>query len=65
MVLIVAALCAAEKPKTYTTKYDNVDIDSILSNSRILSNYIKCLLDEGPCTPDGRELRSKCMQFVV
>lgn len=43
----------------YTTKYDNVDVDKILSNDRVLTNYIKCLMEEGPCTPDGRELKSK------
>jgi hypothetical protein len=61
-VLLFAVLSAADKPKTYTTKYDNVDVDSILSNNRILTNYIKCMLDEGPCTPEGRELKSEYFQ---
>jgi hypothetical protein len=61
-VLLLAVLAAADKQKTYTTKYDNVDVDSILGNNRILSNYIKCMLDEGPCTPDGRELKSEYFQ---
>lgn len=43
----------------YTNKYDNVDVDKILSNDRVLTNYIKCLMDEGSCTPEGRELKSK------
>ncbi|KAG5885075.1 hypothetical protein JTB14_036644 [Gonioctena quinquepunctata] len=38
-------------------KYDNVDVDKILKNERVLTNYIKCLMEEGPCTPEGRELR--------
>jgi hypothetical protein len=59
VLLLVAVLSTAEKPKSYTTKYDNVDVERILSNSRILTNYIKCALDEGPCTPEGRELKSK------
>ncbi|KAF3427119.1 hypothetical protein E2986_09101 [Frieseomelitta varia] len=41
----------------YTTKYDDVDVDRILQNGRILTNYIKCMLDEGPCTNEGRELK--------
>jgi hypothetical protein len=59
LVLLVAVLSTADKPKEYTTKYDNVDVERILSNGRILTNYIKCMLDEGPCTPEGRELKSK------
>nr|AMA98180.1 chemosensory protein [Blattella germanica] len=57
LALVALCIAAPEKPKLYTTKYDNVDVDSILTNARILSNYIKCLLDDGPCTPDGRELK--------
>jgi hypothetical protein len=59
VLLLVAVAAAAEKPKTYSTKYDNVDVDSILGNGRILTSYVKCMLDEGPCTPDARELKSE------
>lgn len=41
----------------YDSKYDNVDLDEILKSKRLLDNYVKCLLDEGPCTPDGNELK--------
>nr|QTJ02340.1 chemosensory protein [Agrilus zanthoxylumi] len=54
LLLLVIAVVAADK---YTTKYDNVDIDRILSNQRVLTNYIKCLMEEGPCTSEGRELK--------
>ncbi|XP_053615074.1 ejaculatory bulb-specific protein 3 [Plodia interpunctella] len=43
---------------TYTTKYDGVDLDEILANERLLAGYINCLLDAGPCTPDGKELKN-------
>lgn len=56
VVITIAASNAAEK---YTNKFDNVDVDSILNNDRILNNYIKCLLEKGPCTQEGRELKSK------
>ncbi|KAK0182696.1 hypothetical protein PV327_000806 [Microctonus hyperodae] len=53
MMLMGLAL-AAEK---YTSKYDNVDIDRILQNNRVLTNYIRCMLGEGACTAEGRELK--------
>jgi len=59
LLLMVAVLATTEKPKVYTTKYDDVDVERILSNGRILTNYIKCMMDEGPCTAEGRELKSK------
>ncbi|XP_077287183.1 ejaculatory bulb-specific protein 3-like [Arctopsyche grandis] len=55
-LLMTLSLVLAAKEK-YTTKYDNVDVDRILANDRILNNYIKCMLDEGPCTAEGRELK--------
>ncbi|XP_059486432.1 ejaculatory bulb-specific protein 3-like [Neocloeon triangulifer] len=48
---------AAPPPAKYTNKYDGIDLDRILRNDRILTNYIKCLMDQGPCTSEGRELK--------
>nr|USF20783.1 chemosensory protein [Lasioderma serricorne] len=42
----------------YTTKYDNIDIDRIVNSRRLLQNYVNCLLDKGPCTPEGKELKT-------
>lgn len=58
MVLLLGILCIVMAEK-YPVKYDNVNIETVLSNDRVLSNYIKCLLDKGACTREGRELKSK------
>ncbi|KAG5883698.1 hypothetical protein JTB14_007417 [Gonioctena quinquepunctata] len=42
----------------YTTKYDNVDYEEVLRSERLMKNYLNCLLDEGPCSPDGQELKN-------
>ncbi|XP_054277356.1 ejaculatory bulb-specific protein 3-like [Macrosteles quadrilineatus] len=42
---------------TYTTRFDNVNIDQILKNDRLLRNYFNCLMDRGKCTPEGEELK--------
>lgn len=59
---VIASSCG-EKEEKYETKYDNINVDAILGNKRVLSNYIKCILDEGPCTAEGREFRSKYISF--
>lgn len=46
-----------EEENKYEIKYDNIDIDELLKSERLLTNYIKCLMEEGPCTEDGRELK--------
>lgn len=56
LATLVAGVLAADK---YTTKYDNVDLDSLLNNERLLSRAFGCLMDEGGCTPDIAELKSE------
>lgn len=53
---LVVALCAAQESK-YTTRYDGIDIEQILTSDRLFNNYFNCLMDKGKCTPDGRELK--------
>ncbi|XP_054277586.1 ejaculatory bulb-specific protein 3-like [Macrosteles quadrilineatus] len=55
LAVLVTVATAAEK---YTTKYDSVNVDQIIGNNRLFSNYIKCLLDQGGCTPEAEELKS-------
>ncbi|KAL3285563.1 hypothetical protein HHI36_000093 [Cryptolaemus montrouzieri] len=43
--------------ETYSTKYDDVDVDAILASARLLKNYVNCLLDKGGCTPEGKLLK--------
>jgi hypothetical protein len=49
--------CEENEAGSYDVKYDNVDVDEILKSERLLLNYINCLMEEGPCTEDGRELK--------
>lgn len=57
MVLLLGIVCMVMAQK-YPVKFDNVNIETVLSNDRVLTNYIKCLLDKGACTREGRELKS-------
>lgn len=49
---------AVANGSTYTTKYDNIDVDQVLASKRLVNSYVQCLLDKKPCTPEGAELRS-------
>ncbi|XP_063366510.1 ejaculatory bulb-specific protein 3-like isoform X3 [Cydia amplana] len=55
VLLVVASLALAEEK--YTDKYDNIDLDEILDNKRLLQAYVNCILDKGKCTPEGKELK--------
>nr|UNG39398.1 chemosensory protein 4 [Apocheima cinerarius] len=53
----IMALVHVQCEKIYTNKYDGVDLEEILSSERLLTGYVNCLLDLGPCTPDAMELK--------
>lgn len=57
-ILVTLAVVAA-RPETYTSRFDNIDIDRILNTKRLFDSYFKCLLEEpgAKCTPDGKELK--------
>nr|AKW47178.1 chemosensory protein 8 [Chrysopa pallens] len=59
-VFVIVAFAAigvyAEEDK-YTSKFDNIDVDSILANDRLLKNYMDCVAGKGKCTPDGEALK--------
>lgn len=54
-----AATTQESATNSYDSKFDNVDIDEILNQERLLNNYIKCLESQGPCTPDAKMLKGK------
>ncbi|XP_059479528.1 ejaculatory bulb-specific protein 3-like [Neocloeon triangulifer] len=59
LLLVAAAAAAPQKvPDKYTNKFDTVDIDQILASERLVGNYFNCLMERGPCTAEGTELRS-------
>lgn len=45
--------------RPYTTRFDNVDIEMVIKNERLLKNYIGCMLDRNSCTSDASEMKSR------
>ncbi|KAG5683691.1 hypothetical protein PVAND_012957 [Polypedilum vanderplanki] len=49
---------ASEDDKNfYSRRYDSIDVDLIFRSSRLLNNYVDCLLDKKPCPPEGKDLK--------
>jgi hypothetical protein len=63
LVILTIAQQLVSASDKYTTRYDHIDIDGILSSERLLRNYFNCLVDKGPCTRDGLELKSKFQKY--
>lgn len=59
LFFIFALIVVISADDKYTTKYDNVDLDEILSNERLLKKHHECLMERGVCTKELVELKSK------
>ncbi|XP_068620564.1 allergen Tha p 1-like [Battus philenor] len=57
-VFILLCVVAASLAETYTDKYDNINLEEIKTNKRLLTAYANCVLDKGKCSPEGKELKS-------
>nr|XP_018897274.1 PREDICTED: ejaculatory bulb-specific protein 3-like [Bemisia tabaci] len=49
-----------ELPKTMKEalkRMEAVDVEKVLNNDRILTNYLKCFLNKGPCTSEAKNVK--------
>ncbi|XP_068620511.1 allergen Tha p 1-like [Battus philenor] len=58
VVVVISALVTIIKADMYTDRYDSINVNDVISNKRLLIAYVKCILDKGRCTPEGKELKS-------
>ena len=58
-VIVGITTVAAAPADHYQSRYDHLDIESILNNRRMVNYYAACLLSQGPCPPQGLDLKSK------
>nr|ARO70311.1 Chemosensory protein 7 [Dendrolimus punctatus] len=58
-VLSLAAAVLSDCPEgLYTDRYDTTNVQEIVTNDRLLNPYVSCIMEEGKCTPEGKELKS-------
>lgn len=61
LALVAAALlaCAAQAQRhaRYDSRYDYLDVDAILDSRRLVRNYVECLVNMKPCSPEGKALK--------
>lgn len=53
LVLIIVIIVKGED-------HENLDIDSLLSDSKNFENIVNCFLDKVPCDEVAASLKSKC-----
>lgn len=56
---VLVSLVVLVSADFYSSKYDDFDVQPLVDNDRVLLGYTKCFLDQGPCTPDAKDFKSK------
>jgi hypothetical protein len=64
ITFLTAAKAQGDEKNFYSRRYDSIDVNTIFRSSRLLNNYVDCLLDKKPCPPEGKDLKSKKMNAV-
>jgi hypothetical protein len=57
--ILVAIFELAQAQNFYSSRYDNINVDTIFNSNRLLNNYVDCLLDKKACPPEGKDLKRK------
>ncbi|CAK1584486.1 unnamed protein product [Parnassius mnemosyne] len=65
ILLFFVTIAHAQTSEKYTSRYDDLNIEDVLTNRRFLVSYIRCLLDIGKCSPEGRELKSHIREALA
>ncbi|KAG6454404.1 allergen Tha p 1 [Manduca sexta] len=53
LCLVLTVVVSRSTQQNYP-RNENININAILQNDRILLGYYKCVMDKGPCTKDGK-----------
>nr|ARO70320.1 Chemosensory protein 16 [Dendrolimus punctatus] len=57
VVMVVIAVAAARPGNPYE-KFDSLDVDEVISNSKLTTALLNCMVGEGKCTPEGTDLKN-------
>nr|AHJ61049.1 chemosensory protein 5 [Sogatella furcifera] len=48
----------------YDKMFENMDVNSLLKNHRLVDSYLKCFLNEGSCTHIGHEVKMMIPEVI-
>ena len=54
VILIVMAAASAQQQSSWEA-LENLDVDNVLKNTKLVKRYLDCLLDRGRCEKNGRD----------
>nr|AKI84397.1 CSP14 [Holotrichia parallela] len=64
LLFIFVSVSSVLAEERYTTKYDNIKLNEILKNKRLVRGYGNCLLNKGVCSTEGAELKEHMHDII-
>jgi hypothetical protein len=58
-VVVLVVLAALAAIVSAQLALENVDVDNVLKNEKLVKRYIDCTLERGRCEQNGRDLKGK------
>uniref|UniRef100_A0A2H8U1H8 Putative odorant-binding protein A10 n=1 Tax=Melanaphis sacchari TaxID=742174 RepID=A0A2H8U1H8_9HEMI len=49
----------------YVSTYDHINVGQLLRNNKLVSGYVKCFVNEAPCTPDGKLVKAYLLPEII
>lgn len=66
LVVTLVVLIAHAEDEKYSNKYDYIDANEVLANSRLRNQYVGCLINTSPCTTgSARFLKGNLYFFLI
>lgn len=59
-----AVAMVTESAEMYSTAFDSLDVNEILTHEDKLTEFCKCLLDEGTCSESGEQIK-RAYSYIV
>lgn len=59
VMVLLLGIVSISLAQQISPKFNQANISAVLSNDRVLTNYIRCLLGEQQCTRDGRSIKGE------
>ncbi|KAK0181341.1 hypothetical protein PV327_003633 [Microctonus hyperodae] len=65
LFFIASVLLMVHAHELYSDKYDNVDVDAIITDDKLRISYYNCFMDRGPCTEDAEYFKGNMPEAIA
>lgn len=64
-VVVLAALAVVATAQPSAQALENIDVDNVLKNDKLVRRYIDCVLERGRCEKNGNDLKGMSKMLIL